>query len=342
MPQKVVEQKIVILKSRLDPNKVKSLGEEKKKDFFVRSTFLKHKPANNEVELIGFSKYYEPFIIIGGRYSIDYCKKHLFEIKTDNKEEKLFVGGEEKRLEPCDKTSPNRMFRLIGEERCHYEDETFIVLDRLKREVPIEKLFWAPFEEEPENIDTFDLRKVNISVEEEIDFIKSKIVNRPSNSDFIIKEIFEINDRIIVYNPMYELVFQDLKTTEETSLLVEGTSGKSSISRITSSTHEKLPYSEKALHQHIQHIPQIYRENLSVSNSNLVEPKITSNKVTEIINQSDSSTIEKKKITNLSKSKSNSDVENALFLSKKSTKTTRFQTKNNSFESYSRERCLCS
>ena len=318
VPQKVVEQKIVILKARLDPNKVKSLGEEKKKDFFVRSKFLLHKPADSEVALIGFSKYYEPFVIIGGRYSIDYCKKHLFEIKTDNKEERLFVGGEEKKLEPCDTASPNRMFRLVGEERCHYEDETFIVLDRLKREVPIEKLLLAPFEEEPENIDTFDLRKVNISVDDEIDLIKSKIVNRPSNSDFIIKEIFEINDRMIVYNPIYELVFQDLKTTEETSLLVEGTSGKSSISRITTSTHEKQPYSEKTLHQHvkhIQHIPQVYRENSSINNSNLAEPKITSNKSTEIINRSDSS-IEEKKITKMSKVKSNSDVENALFLAK--------------------------
>jgi hypothetical protein len=250
VPQKVVEQKIVILKSRLDPNKVKSLGEEKKRDFFIRSKFLKHKPADTEVALIGFSKYYEPFIIIGGRYSIDYCKRHLFEIKTDNKEDRLFVGGEEKKLEPFDPASPNRMFKLVGEERCHYEDETFIVLDRLKREVPIEKLFLAPFEEEQENIDTLDLRKVSISVDDEIDFIKSKIVNRPSNSDFIIKEIFEINDRMIVYNPMYELVFQDLKTTEETSLLVEGISGKISISRIITSTNEKLPYSEKTLHQH--------------------------------------------------------------------------------------------
>ena len=312
VPQKVVEQKIVILKARLDPNKVKSLGEEKKRDFFVRSKFLKHKPADTEVGLIGFSKYYEPFIIIGGRYSIDYCKKHLFEIKTDNKEDRLFVGGEEKRLEPCDTASPNRMFKLVGEERCHYEDETFIVLDRLKREVPIEKLLLAPFEEEPENIDTFDLRKVNISVDDEIDLIKSKIVNRPSNSDFIIKEIFEINDRMIVYNPIYELVFQDLKTTEETSILVEGISGKISISRIITSNHEKLPYSEKTLHQHI---PKVYRENSSVNNSNLAEPKITSNKATEIINQSDSS-IEKEKITDLSQSKSNSDVENALFLAK--------------------------
>jgi hypothetical protein len=117
---------------------------------------------------------------------------------------------------------------------------------------------------------------------------------------------------MIVYNPIYELVFQDLKTTEETSILVEGISGKILISRIITSNHEKLPYSEKTLHQHI---PKIYRENSSVSNSNLAETKITSNKATEIINQSDSS-IEKKKITDLSQSKSNSDVENALFLAK--------------------------
>ncbi len=312
VPQKVVDQKIIFLKSRLDPNKAKSLGEEKKRDFFKRSRFLKNKQSGTDVALIGFSKYYEPFVIIGGRYSLDYCKKHFFEIKTDTKEDRLFVAGEEKRPEPYDPTKPNRIFRLIGEERCHYEDETFIVLDRLKREVPIEKIILAPFNENTEDTAGCDLRKVNISVDEEIDIIKSKIVNRPANSDFIIKEIFEINDRMIVYTPMYELIFQDNKTSDEIILSIEGTTGRISISKKLSSNNEKLPYSEKLLYKHV---PQIHLEKSTDNTPAPPEPEVPLHKANEITNQNDSP-IQEKEITSPPRAWSKSEVEDALFLAK--------------------------
>ena len=312
MPQKVVDQKIIILKARLDPDKAKSLGEEKKKDFFKRSKFLKSRSSGTDISLIGFSKYYEPFIIIGGKYSIDYCKKHFFEIKTDTKEDRLFVAGEEKKPEPYDPTKPSRTFRLIGEERCHYEDETFIVLDRLKREVPTETVSMAPFNEKTEDTVDCDLRKANISVDEEIDIIKSKIVNRPANSDFIIREIFEINDRLLVYTPMYELIFQDLKKSDEIILLVEATTGKISISKKLSSNNEKLPYSEKLLYKHV---PQIQLEKSTVNTSDLLEPEVPLHEATEITNQPNSS-IENKEIASPPRAWSKSEVENALFLAK--------------------------
>ena len=312
VPQKVVDQKIIILKSRLDPNKAKSLGEEKKKDFSRRSRLFKNRSPGTDVALIGFSKYYEPFVIVGGRYSIDYCKKHFFEIKTDTKEDRLFVAGEEKKPEPYDPTKPNRTFKLIGEERCHYEDETFIVLDRLKREVPIEKISMAPFNEETEDAVVCDLRKVNISVDEEIDIIKSKIVKRPANSDFIIREIFEINDRMLVYTPMYELIFQDHKTSDEIILLVEGTTGRTSISKKLLPKNEELPYSEKLLYKRVQ---QIQLEKTIDNIPDPPEPEVPIHEATEITNQNDSP-IQEKVVNVPSRAWSKSEVENALFLAK--------------------------
>ena len=313
VPQKVVDQKIIILKSRLDSTKVKELGEEKKKDFSRSSGLFRTKKAVTDLVLIGFSKYYEPFLIVGGRYSIDYCKKHYFEIKTDLKQDRFFVAGEEKRPEPYDPTKPNRTFRLIGEERCHYEDETFIVLDRLKRVVPIENVPLAPFEEKIESIDICDLKKVNITVEEEIEFFKSKIVNRPSNSDCVIREIFEINDRLLIYNPMYELIFQDLKTSEELILLIDGITGRSSFSRMISSTNEKVPYTEKKLQKNI---PQIQLENPPLSISNLPEPEVPLHEATEINIQPTPSPNEEKESTEPPRATSKSEVESALYLAK--------------------------
>jgi hypothetical protein len=199
--------------------------------------------------LVDFNKFYEPFIVIGGKYSIDYCKKHLFEFKTESEVKRIFVGGEEVRLEPFDPAKPNRLLRFVGEERCHYVNETFIVLNKIKREIPREKLNMAPFEDKLENIDNADLKKINISVDEEIQLIKSRIVKRPLNADVIIKEVFEINDRMIVYNPMYELVFQGTKTSQVITLLVDGVTGKFSVAKLFSTAPKKLKSSEKALGQ---------------------------------------------------------------------------------------------
>ncbi|MGO8806807.1 MAG: hypothetical protein ACLQO7_09450, partial [Candidatus Bathyarchaeia archaeon] len=168
LPQKVVDRKTAILKSRLDLDKARLIGEDQKINLFPKFGFLK--PRSDDISLVGFTKYYEPFVVIGGKYSIDYCKKHTFEIEADNQTQKVFIGGEEFKFEPLSAGKPSRVLRLVGEEHSHYENETYFILDRLMREAKPEEVALAPFEDEMENLDNFDLdlRKARISLEEEI------------------------------------------------------------------------------------------------------------------------------------------------------------------------------
>ena len=329
VPQKVVDQKVVILKSRLDQNDIKLLSEEKKKCLFGKPGILKKRGAKEkDIVLIGLNKYYEPYILIGGKYSIDYCKKHLIKIETDNNEKRLFIGGEEKNSEPCSPIGQKRMFKVVGEERCHYGKETFIVLDRLKREVPPEKIFFAPFEEKQENT-TYDIRKVNITLEEEIDLIKTKIVKRPPNSDFIIKEIFEITDRLIVYNPVYELVFQDVKTSEEAIIIIEGVSGNISLSRTVSSNNQKLRYFEEDFNQRFSPSPSLQEEPEN-NNTDISELKTMSVMPSDTIAnnpyQNDSNIKENNRVIS-SQTRSDSDAEKALYLARDLLKRLGFKKK---------------
>jgi hypothetical protein len=311
VPQKVVDQKTIILKARLSPDRAKSLGEEKKKDFFRKSRFFWKKPEA-EVPLVGFSKYYEPFVVVGGKYSVDYCKRHFFEVKTDRYEDRIFIGGEEKRPEPFDPSRPNKMFKLIGEGRCHYENETFIILDRLKREVPNDRIVMAPFNEENQDIGASDFKKIDISVEEEIDLLKSKIVRRPINSDFIIKEKFEINDRMLIYVPTYELTYQNLRTFDEIIMSVDGVAGKFSISKVVSSANEKLIIEKSPS----KPIPQRLLKISDPNNLSPIEPELTSHQTTtETINQKDFANQEKEE-TLYQLTKPKSEIESALFLAK--------------------------
>ncbi len=244
LPQKVVDRKTAILKSRLDPEKARLIGEDQKTNLFLKFGFLK--PQSDDISLVGFTKYYEPFIFIGGKYSIDYCKKHVFEIKADNQMQNVFIGGAEFKLEPLSATNSSRVLKLVGEEHSHYENKTYFILDRLMREIAPEKVPLAPFENEMENLDNFDIefRKDRISLEEEINFLRSKIVKRPSDADAIIKEMFEITERLTVYNPIYELSFQNVKNAKEVTILIDGITGKLTIAKFTK-VSEKVGPSEK-------------------------------------------------------------------------------------------------
>ena len=246
LPQKVVDRKTAILKSRLDSNKARLIGEDQKNNLFQKFGFLK--PRSDDISLVGFTKYYEPFIIIGGKYSVDYCKKHVFDIKTDDQMQNVFLGGQEFKFESLSAKKSSKVLRLVGEEHSHYENETYFILDRLMREAKPEKVPLAPFENETENLGNFDedFRKAKISLEEEINFLRSKIVKRPSDADAVIKEIFEITERLTIYKPVYELSFQNVKSAKVATILIDGVTGKLTIAKFTSvSEKAELTENEK-------------------------------------------------------------------------------------------------
>ena len=225
LPQKIVDTRTVILKSRIDSRRVKFQGEKLKTSFFFGFWFLKPKPK--DIRLISFSKYYEPYIVIGGKYSIDYCKKQHYALKVEDRTQALFIDGKKLTPEPISVEGDARVIRLVGEEHSHYKNESYVVLDRTHQEVSPEKLFFAPSESELETQDEdLDLRKPQISLDEEIAFLRSKIARRPSDVAEIVREIFEINERTIIYSPVYELTYKNMKNGKMVTVLINGISGE--------------------------------------------------------------------------------------------------------------------
>jgi hypothetical protein len=224
LPQKIVDTSTIILKTRLDPSRVKLQGEKLKTGFFNRSGLLKPKPQ--DILLVAFSKYYEPYILIGGKYSIDYAKRHNYALKVEDKTQALFIDGKKLKPEPLSLEDNVRVIKLVGEEHSHYENETYMVLDRTLQEVTPENLFFAPFESDVESkpVD-YDLRKIQISMEEEISFLRSRIAKRPPDVAEIVREIFEINERMIIYSPIYELTYKNKKTGKNVTALINGITG---------------------------------------------------------------------------------------------------------------------
>jgi hypothetical protein len=225
LPQKIVDTRTIILKSKLDSNSVKLQGERLKTSFFARFGFLKPKPR--DVQLIAFSKYYEPYIVIGGKYSIAYCKKHNYALKVEDRTQAMFIDGKKMRPEPMSLQDRAKVIKLVGEEHSHYENETYVILDRMMQEVSSDNLFFAPFENDYETqpVADFDLRKPQTSIEEEITFLRSRVAKRPADVAEIIREKFEINERTIIYSPVYELTYKNMKNSKNATAIINGITG---------------------------------------------------------------------------------------------------------------------
>jgi hypothetical protein len=225
VPQKIVKRKTVVLKSRLDLTMTRLLGEKIKGKFFAGLRFLKPKPE--DIRLIAVDKFYEPYIVVGGKYAVDYCKRRVHVIEVDKETQQIFVAGEKFEPETPSAERPSKVIELDGEEHFHYEDEAFFIFDRVGREVEPEQMPYAPSEEQPESLmENLKLREVKISYEQEIEFLRSRIAVRPSDADEVTREWFEVNERTMICIPVYELTFLDIKTGEEVNVEIDGITGK--------------------------------------------------------------------------------------------------------------------
>lgn len=227
LPQKVVEPRIVVLKTRLDYDTVRLQVEGSKRNFFKKLGFLK--PKANQIVLINSEKYYEPYIIVGGKYSLDYCRKHTFSVEIKNQTREVYLAGQKfKVISSKSGKQLKQVIKLEGEDYAHYEKESFFVLDRMRREISPKNFSFAPYDMKLNGTSDIDLnlRKVRISINEIIELVRSRIANRPSDLAEIIKEFFEITENSIVYRPFFEFTFHNTKANNFTTLRVDGISGE--------------------------------------------------------------------------------------------------------------------
>lgn len=78
--EKIVERKTIVYETLVDPTVIKVAGEKLKDQLFARFGFLKPKPE--EIQLVSMDKYYEPFMVISGKYLIDYYRKCTYAVNV--------------------------------------------------------------------------------------------------------------------------------------------------------------------------------------------------------------------------------------------------------------------
>ncbi|KPV63591.1 MAG: hypothetical protein AOA66_0723 [Candidatus Bathyarchaeota archaeon BA2] len=227
--EKIAERKTIVYKSRVDPSVVKLTAEKMKNKLFIKFGFSKPRPE--EIRVVSVDKYYEPYVIIDGRYSVDYYKKRVCTFDVDMRTEKVKIL--DKAFKPESIVSPTgetrKVIRLEAEESFSYEDKAYIILDKSGREIPPDEVPSAPSEDHPQKIlKEFGKKsgKVKISPRKGVEIVKSRIVNRPPDADKVENELFQISEHTVIYNPIYEITFRNLKTGEEKVIKIDGVTAK--------------------------------------------------------------------------------------------------------------------
>lgn len=229
VPDRIAKRRTIVYKSRVDPTIVKLTAEKMKSKLFVKFGFSRPRPE--EIRVVSVDKYYEPYVLIDGKYSVDYYKKRVHTLDVDEKTEEVRILGEtfkpESLVTPTGET--RKVIKFEVEERASYEEKTYVILDKTGREIPPDQVPSAPSEERPHKVlKEFGKKsgKVKVSPRKGVEIVKSRIVKRPPDADVIENEIFKISEHAVIYSPIYEITFKNVKTDEEKIIRIDGVTAK--------------------------------------------------------------------------------------------------------------------
>ncbi|TRO46726.1 hypothetical protein E2P60_04655 [Candidatus Bathyarchaeota archaeon] len=215
--EKIVKRKTIVYKARVDPDLIEVACEKLKKQLFAKFAFYWFQPKIEEIQFVSLEKYYEPYIVISGRYFINYIRKSSYTIEVSE-------GVKEVILRPNKHVPENskskRIVKLQGEERLVNKAKAFLILDRNGQGSAADNIHLASAEKKPEKaIKEFGIEE--LAQNADINFIRERIAKRPKDMCKIVEEVFEITERTVIYCPRYKLLFRWMKTGEEKILVLD-------------------------------------------------------------------------------------------------------------------------
>jgi hypothetical protein len=215
--EKIVKRKTIVYKALLDSELIEVACEKLKKQLFAKFAFYWFQPKIEDIQFVSLEKYYEPYIVISGKYFIDYLRKCTYILKVPE-------GVREVILRPNkyvpEISKSNRIVKLHAEERLINEAKAFLVLDKNGQDSDDDNVPAAPSEKKPRNaIKEFGIEELPENAD--VNFLKERIVKRPKDISTIVEEIFEVTERTVIYCPRYKLLFRWTKTGEEKILVLD-------------------------------------------------------------------------------------------------------------------------
>jgi len=218
---KIVPRKTVVYETLVDPTVIKVTGERLKRQLYTKFWVLRPKPAL--VQLVSMTKYYEPYIVITGRYFLDYYRMCDYLVSVDPDVREVILLNQ--KFYPKKNQNSTASIRLEGEERLVVENKAFFMLSKDGQEANLDTLPSAPSEKNPE--ETIEKHGIaEIDSEADVDFVRKRLVERPENLSRIVDEVFEIGERVVIYAPRFKLQYIHSQTGQEKSMEFDGVTAK--------------------------------------------------------------------------------------------------------------------
>jgi len=224
-PQSLARPKTIVCKTLIDPTMAKLSAEKLKSDVFSRFGFLKPPPW--QIQQKSIEKDYDVYVVVDGKYTIDYYRRRNYTVSVEDKVQEVELLSQTLKPEPT--REPHRKsLRLEGQERIVRELKACIILNSKGREVSLRRIPAAPSEERPEEVlaEFQKTKPLENPPNNEMDLLRARIVKRPSEIERVVQETFEIVDHAIIYVPVYKVGLQNLKTSEEKTIKIDGVTGK--------------------------------------------------------------------------------------------------------------------
>jgi len=222
--ENITSRRTMVYKTLIDPAVARMAAEKNKHKLFNKFLFRLNNPA--EIEFVSLEKYYEPYVTVNGKYLIDYFRKCAYAVRVDKEVTEVilfnrtFMPGQGPHP-----TSSEHSFKLEGEERIIRNTQAFLLLNRNGEESKISEFPSAPSEENPQElIQTFKIPEIAPNMD--VEAMRKKIAQRPSDINRIVNEVFEIDERIEIYRPIFRVTYKSPKIGKEAYLEFDGVTSK--------------------------------------------------------------------------------------------------------------------
>ncbi len=222
--EKIAPRRTVVYKTLIDPALIRVAAEKNKHKLFNKFLFKLNKPE--EIEFISTEKYYEPYTTVSGKYFIDYYRKSTYTIRVDKQvKEILLLNKSFTPKSDYNLLTSEHNIKLEGEERIVRNLNAFLFLDRNGKELRINDFPPAPSEEKSEEL-VKTLKMQVLDPNTEVEAIRKRIAQRPYDANRIVKEHFEIDERSIIYRPVFKVNYKCSKIGKEAYFEFDGVTSK--------------------------------------------------------------------------------------------------------------------
>ncbi len=220
--ENIADRRTIVYETRIDPAVVRVAAEKNKIGLFNKFLFKLNRPE--EIEFVSIEKFYEPYIVASGRYSIDYYRRVAYAVRV-RREVREVILFDRTFIPEQASTSRYRGIRLDGEERIIGERRAFLILDKDGRDTKLNALPSAPTEKNPQElIKAFNMQQ--IAPDADVEITRKRIAQRPYDVNRIVEEIFEIDERSVIYTPRFKITYKCPKIGKEDWMIFDGVTSK--------------------------------------------------------------------------------------------------------------------